>query len=37
LGLIVPNQRAVLLKRRDWDGLVLKHVGISMGFACNAM
>jgi DNA-binding transcriptional ArsR family regulator len=37
LGLIVPNQRAVLLKRRDRDGLVLKHAGISMGFACKAM
>ncbi|MEY4218246.1 MAG: hypothetical protein RL686_753, partial [Pseudomonadota bacterium] len=37
LGLIVPNQRAVLLKRRDWNGLVLKHAGISMGFACKAM
>jgi sRNA-binding regulator protein Hfq len=37
LGLIVPNQRAVLLKRRDRNGLVLKHAGISMGFACKAM
>jgi hypothetical protein len=37
LGLIVPNQRAILLKRRDRDGLVLKHAGISMGFACKAM
>jgi sRNA-binding regulator protein Hfq len=37
LGLVVPNQRAVLLKRRDRDGLVLKHAGISMGFACKAM
>lgn len=30
--LVIPNYRAVLLKGRDGNGLVLKHVVMSMCF-----